>query len=237
MGSELRWVQAPVATDRPMERGQTTRWSLVRGAAQGDRESREAFTRLYGPVIRGHLESRLRGRATAEDLHDAVQEVFLQCFKPDNSLLRADPSWPGGFRAFLYGITRNVAHSLAERRRRHQADDLPEMEHTDASLSGQFDREYARALTKEARFLLAARATDGGPAAERLRALTLRYEEGLPTREIARILGQDVTVVYPLMTRARREFRGALLEVLASYHPKDTREALEQRCLEIFAAL
>ena len=54
------------------------------------------------------------------------------------------------------------------------------------------------------------------------------YEKGLPSREIAKELGLDVAAVYPLMTRARKEFRAALLEVIAAYHPEDSREALEQ---------
>jgi hypothetical protein len=43
--------------------------------------------------------------------------------------------------------------------------------------------------------------------------------------------------VYPMMTRARKEFRAALLEVIAAYHPEDSREALESRWQEVFSAL
>jgi DNA-directed RNA polymerase specialized sigma24 family protein len=63
------------------------------------------------------------------------------------------------------------------------------------------------------------------------------YEKGLPSREIATELGLDVAAVYPLMTRARKEFRAALLEVIGEYHPDDSREELEARWSEVFSAL
>ena len=43
-------------------------------------------------------------------------------------------------------------------------------------------------------------------------------------------------VVIPRI-RPKTLFRAALLEVLASYHPEDTKEELERRCVEIFTAL
>ena len=45
----------------------------------------------------------------AAELEDVVQEVFVTCFKEDGPLSRADPERPGGFRAYLYGVVRNVA--------------------------------------------------------------------------------------------------------------------------------
>ncbi|MBK8268830.1 MAG: hypothetical protein IPK83_11220 [Planctomycetes bacterium] len=38
---------------------------------------------------------------TRGDLDDAVQDVFLECFRPDGALDRLDVHRPGGFRAFL----------------------------------------------------------------------------------------------------------------------------------------
>ena len=52
---------------------------------------------------------------TAE-LDDVVQEVFLACFKEDGPLSRADPERPGGFRAYLYGVVRNVARGVEKKR-------------------------------------------------------------------------------------------------------------------------
>ncbi len=234
-------MRGPPGIILAMDRGDSTCWTLVRSAAAGDPESRETFSRLYGPVIRAYLAARWRLTPSDEEVADGAQEVFLQCFKPGGALARAESDRPGGFRAFLYGITRNVAGTLEaarQRRRRAQdSDELDGVESDDASASRVFDRAFAQALTREARRLLASRADAGGQAALRLRALELMYERGLPSRDIAVELALDVAAVYPLMTRARKEFRAALLEVLAAYHPTDTREELERRCIEIFSAL
>jgi RNA polymerase sigma-70 factor (ECF subfamily) len=224
-----------------MERGDSTCWTLVRSAAAGDPQSRATYCSIYGPVIRAYLSARWRRPMDHEEISDGVQEVFLQCFKPGGALLRADAERPGGFRAFLYGITRNVAGTLEAarfRRRREQGmADLDELEGDESTASRVFDQAFAQALTREARKLLADRARAGTPAATRLRALELMYERGLPSREIAKELGLDVAAVYPLMTRARKEFKAALLEVIAGYHPEATREELERHCVEVFAAL
>jgi RNA polymerase sigma factor (sigma-70 family) len=224
-----------------MERADSTCWTLVRSAAAGDPESQAAYCRLYGPVIRAYLSARWRRPADHSEVADGVQEVFLQCFKPGGALGRADEDRPGGFRAFLYGITRNVAGTLeaarARRRREGEGDGLETVPSDDSTMSRIFDRAFAQVLTREARRLLAERASPGTPAATRLRALELMYEKGLPSREIAKEIGLDVAAVYPLMTRARKEFRSALLEVIAAYHPGDTREQLEKRCVEVFSDL
>lgn len=224
-----------------MERADSTCWTLVRSAAAGDPDSRAAYCRLYGPVIRAYLAARWRRPVDHEEVADGVQEVFLQCFKPDGALGRAESDRPGGFRAFLYGIARNVAGTIEtarERRRREQGgEQLDHVPSDESTISQVFDRAFAQVLTREARRLLADRALPGSPAATRLRALELMYEKGLPSREIAKELDLDVAAVYPLMTRARKEFRAALLEVIAAYHPEDTREALERRWSEVFAAL
>jgi RNA polymerase sigma-70 factor (ECF subfamily) len=224
-----------------MERSDSTCWTLVRSAAAGDPESQAAYCRLYGPVIRAYLSARWRRPADHEEVSDGVQEVFLQCFKPGGALGRAEQDRPGGFRAFLYGITRNVAGTLEAariRRQRVQGEaDLDAVSSDEATMSQVFDRAFAQVLTQEARRLLAERAEPGSPAATRLRALELMYEKGLPSREVAKELGLDVAVVYPLLTRARKEFRATLLEVIASYHPADTKEDLERRWAEVFSAL
>jgi RNA polymerase sigma-70 factor (ECF subfamily) len=222
-----------------MERGDSTCWTLVRAAASGDAESREAFSRLYGPVIRSYLSARWRVPALHEEVADGVQEVFLQCFKPGGALGRASSDRAGGFRAYLFGIVRNVAGTLEEARRRRRAvpAEMDAVESDDASLSRVFDRAFARALTREARRLMEDRSGGEGHAALRVRALELMYEHGLPARDVAARMNLDVSAVYIHLSRGRKEFRAALLEVLAGYHPSDSREDLEKRCVEIFSAL
>lgn len=224
-----------------MDRADSTCWTLVRSAAAGDPDSQVTYCRLYGPVITAYLAARWRRPQDHQEVVDGVQEVFLQCFKPGGALGRADQDRPGGFRAFLYGITRNVAGTIEAARQRHRreggGDGLEAVPTDESTVSQVFDRAFAQVLTREARRLLASRAEPGSPAATRLKALQLMYEKGLPSREIAKELDLDVAAVYPLMTRARKEFRAALLEVIAEYHPGETREELEQRWSEVFSAL
>src|SRR6187549_3464929 len=103
-----------------MERTDSTCWTLVRSAAAGDPDSQVTYCRLYGPVITAYLAARWRRPQDHQEVVDGVQEVFLQCFKPGGALGRADQDRPGGFRAFLYGITRNVAGTIESARQRYR---------------------------------------------------------------------------------------------------------------------
>ena len=85
----------------------STCWTVIQAAAAGSATDRQAFARRYGPVVRAYLATRWRSSPCLHDLDDAVQEVFVECFKPDGVLDRADRD--RGFRPFLYGVVRNVA--------------------------------------------------------------------------------------------------------------------------------
>lgn len=211
----------------------------MRDAAAGDAESREEFSRLYDPIVRSYLAARWRRSLEDEDVSDGVQEVLLQCFKEGGALGRVLDDRPGGFRAYLYGVARNVAATLeAARARRPVNDDgLDAVPSDEATLSRAFDRAFARALTREARRIMESRADRGENARHRARALALMYEEGLPAREVAARMGVDVAAVYIHLSRGRKEFREALVEALARHHPGESEAELERRCVEIFAAL
>lgn len=225
-----------------MDRENSTCWTLVRRAAEGDPDSRAAYCRLYGPVIKAYLAARWHLSFDHEEVQDGTQEVFMQCLKPNGALSRVESDRPGGFRAFLYGVTRNVAGTIeasrARRRNETQDENLDARNDADdPTMSRIFDRAFAVVLTKEARRLMAERAEPGSGAETRLKLLELMYEDGLPSRDIADRLGLDTDAVYRSLTRARREFKAALLEVIAGYHPNDSREELERRCIEVFSAL
>ncbi|HMS16803.1 MAG TPA: hypothetical protein PKA37_08170 [Planctomycetota bacterium] len=219
-----------------MKARDSTCWTLVRGAASGDPESLESFSHFYGPVIRTYLSARWRCSLEHEDVGDGAREIFLQCLKPGGALSRVDDQQPGGFRGYLYGITRNVALSLDARRMRARHEGLPpSLESDDPTLSAVFDRAFAAAITREARELFQVRAQRSPNAYLRYRALELTYERGARAEEVGRELGLAGTAVYALVSRARKEFRATLLQVMASYHPEDTRAELERRCTELFS--
>jgi DNA-directed RNA polymerase specialized sigma24 family protein len=150
---------------------QATCWTLIRAAAGGAPREREEFARRYVPVLRAYLAARWRGSPLFQDLDDAVQDVFVECLRPRGALDHLDPARNGGFRAFLYGVARNVALRRESRRPREEA------MHTDApldavaddrsSLSHVFDRAWAKAILREAARVQEQRARAAGEAAAR----------------------------------------------------------------------
>jgi RNA polymerase sigma-70 factor (ECF subfamily) len=109
-----------------MSTQESTCWTVIAAAAAGCAAQRAAFAQRYQPVIRAYLAARWRTTPYLHDLDDAVQDVFVACFQRDGLLARAERDRPGGFRAFLYGVVRNVARRLEARRGRDRqaADDV-----------------------------------------------------------------------------------------------------------------
>ena len=69
----------------------STCWTVIRGAAAGNPADRDAFARRYVRVVRAYLAARWRASPNLQDLDDAVQEVFVECFRHDGVLEQADP--------------------------------------------------------------------------------------------------------------------------------------------------
>jgi RNA polymerase sigma-70 factor (ECF subfamily) len=221
----------------------STCWTIIEAAAAGGRVEREAFASCYGPAVRGYLAARWRNSSQQGDLDDAVQEVFLECFKQDGVLDRAERDRPGGFRAFLYGVTRNVARRQETERLRAREQQPPAdgvldgVEADEDSLSRVFDRAWARALVREAAHRHEAHAAALDEAAQRrVELLRLRFHEGLPIREIAQRWRADPAELHREYAKARREFRHALLDTLAIHHP-GTLPELERECANLLALL
>ena len=212
---------------------------MIRGAAAGREEEREEFARRYLPVVRSYLGYRWRDTRLTAEVDDAVQEVFYDCFRDDGVLARADPERPGGFRAFLYGVARNVARRVETRRARRRevqpgSSGVPEPADED-SLTAAFDRAWAVSILRQAveRHAETAR-TKTEAARRRVEILTLRFREGIPLREIADRFELDPARVHKEYAIARDEFRSALLEVVAFHHP-GSRAEVERECLELIA--
>jgi RNA polymerase sigma-70 factor (ECF subfamily) len=220
-----------------------TRWTLIRKAAHGFAPDRDDFALLYEPVVRRYLEGRWRHTPFEGEIDDAVQEVFLDCFRENGALNRVTPGGPGGFRAFLFGVTRNAArHVERAAARRRQAERALEREHEGAAeedphLSRVFDRAFAEAIVRAAGERQRERATEHGAAAQaRVELLRLRFEDGLPLREIARLWGEDPDRLHHEYARARREFHEALAEVVAYHHPGTPGE-VEEECRKLLGLL
>jgi RNA polymerase sigma-70 factor (ECF subfamily) len=221
---------------------ESTCWTVIQAAAAGSTADRNAFARRYGPVVRAALAARWRSSPCLYELDDAVQEVFVECFKQGGILARAERGHPGGFRAFLYGVVRHVALRLEARRargRERQPDgqELLRLPSDESSLSRTFDRAWAKALLREAgRQMEQDAPTRGAAAVRRVELLRLRFYKDLPIRDIARRWGMEAAVLHHEYARARQEFKTALLQVVAFHHPGSAAE-VAQECADLLALL
>jgi len=232
-----------VRTDRTEDRAVETCWALVQAAARGDREARADFAVRYVPVVRAALAARWEGSPFLREIEDAVQDLFVECFRVKGAIEGADPSRPGGFRAYLRGVVQNIAARVERRagqdmrKREPKEIDPGKLVAADTRLSIAFDRAWARSIMREAGGLHASRAKAQGAAAEkRLQILRLRFEEGLPIRDIAPRLGMEPSVAHHEFARARKDFRTALNQVVAFYRPGST-EDVDRECGELLRLL
>jgi RNA polymerase sigma factor (sigma-70 family) len=204
---------------------ETTCWTLIEAAARGSANEREQFAQHYLGPIRAYLMARWQSPGYRQLVDDAVQEVFVECLRPDGPLMRVDQQRTGNFRAYLFGVVRNVARRVesrqaADRKRTGQPVDLHGLVTDETSLSKIFDRAWAQSIMRQARDRQREVACQSGEEAlRRVELLRLRFEEGLAIREIADQWQMDPSVLHHQYSKARKEFREALIEVVAFHHP------------------
>ncbi|MEE8106362.1 MAG: sigma-70 family RNA polymerase sigma factor [Planctomycetota bacterium] len=207
----------------------STRWTVIRGAAAGDESARRHFAGRYEPVIRSYLGARWRGSPLLAEVDDATQDVFVACFSEGGALSRVEEDGPGRFRSYLFGVTRNIARRVEEKgqRRREQSLESDQIA-GDRSLSDVFDRAWARQLVHRAARLHRSRASDDR-AKKRVELLELRFGDGLPIREIAARWGADAAALHREYAKARSEFQDALREVVRDEEGGGP-ESIEKEC-------
>jgi RNA polymerase sigma-70 factor (ECF subfamily) len=215
---------------------ESTCWTVIRAAAAGSPTDRDELARRYLGVVRAYLAARWRGSALRPDLDDAVQEVFVECFRQGGALEAAGDGRVPAFRAFLYGVVRNVARRFESRPVR-AAGPLPDLAAKEDDLSRLFERTWARAIMAEAAQLQSRRAGERGPeAVRRVELLRLRFEDNLPIRTIAQRWGVPAAALHHAYAVARQEFKAALLEVVAFHHPAGPAE-VEQEAANLLNSL
>jgi len=213
-----------------------TSWSNIFGASAGDAEARQRFAATYEPVVRVYLEARWANLTLASQVDDGVQDVFVECFRPNGILEKVTPEAVPSFRGYLFGVIKNVA-------RRYEAKvrvaTLPEqLEANDTSASAAFDREYALALMREASFIQAALAKQSGAAAERrVELLQLRFGQSMPVREIAKKWDVDPAWVHHQYATARNEFHDALRLLIKQHDAQLSATEIDQRCRNLLRAI
>jgi RNA polymerase sigma-70 factor (ECF subfamily) len=219
-----------------MSTSESTCWTVIRAAAAGSPADRDELARRYLGVVRAYLAARWRGSNLLPDLDDAVQEVFVECFRQGGVLEAAGDGRVPGFRAFLYGVVRNVARRFESRPVR-AAGPLPDIPANEKSLSRLFERSWAQAIMIEAAQLQRQQADESGPeAVQRVEVLRLRFEENLPIRTIAERWGVPAARLHHAYALARQEFKAALLKVVAFHHPRSPAE-VEQEAASLLKAL
>ncbi len=224
-----------------MDSTEHTCWTMIHRAANGDAEQRDAFARRYRDVIFAYLAARWRHSPLYPQVDDAAQEVFVECYREDGALGRVSPDRPGGFRAYLYGVVRNVARrieSSRSRRREVQPDSmLEEQADSDGQLSQVFDRSWAKATMRDAAVRMAELAADAGNDAQRrVELLRLRFQESLPIRDIAKRWKVDAEQLHRQYARARADFKVALVEVLGFYE-SGSKPDIEKEAARLLALL
>jgi RNA polymerase sigma-70 factor (ECF subfamily) len=226
--------------DVSLSRQHATCWDLVGAAAAGPGAARSAFAGSYLPLIRSCLAERWRRSPLASLLDDAVQEVFVECFRHGGPLARAAAD-KGAFRPFLLGIVRNVARRFEERghgKERLATESVVDgAEARDQRLTRMFDRDWASMLRREAGELQASRARDAGDGADkRVELLRLRFRDGLPIREIAAKWHVDAAWLHHEYAKARDEFRICLREVVG-FHAVRSERDLDDECRRLLDLL
>jgi RNA polymerase sigma-70 factor, ECF subfamily len=172
---------------------------VIERARAGDAR---AFEQIIDHYERRVISTAWRMLGNREDARDAAQEVFLRAYKYLGSF---NPE--RDFSGWVYRITVNVCHDVA--RKRGRADQFKSLE---AELElGRFETlssgeniEQAAIHSQEQEMI--ARALSALSKKERA-AIVLRDLEGLPTEEVARILGSSQATVRSQVASARAKIK------------------------------
>ncbi len=161
---------------------------LVKLAKAGDAK---AFEHIMVQQERQVFRTALRLLGRIEDAQDASQEVFLRLHR---HLRRFDDA--RAFSPWLYRVTVNVCRDISARKKRDEGVSLEAFEPAVTPPSDSLEDER-RIVALGLRRL---------PEKERA-ALVLRDIEGLPTAEVARILGSSQATVRSQISSARLKIK------------------------------
>ena len=164
----------------------------------GDSRHRQALLDVYDdalPAVYGYLKPRCGDWALAEDL--AAETFLAACDSVQRNLVREVTV------AWLIGIARHKLVDHWRREARHERRLSAVAELTDATDDPWDATVDAAAIERTLRNL----------GAVNRAALTLRYLDGLPVAEVARMLDRTVLATDQVLARARRAFRESFGEV------------------------
>jgi len=185
--------------DDAREKNSSLPISLIERAQAGETA---AFEQIITSYQRKIMSTAWRMLGNQEDARDATQETFLRAYKYLGSF-RLDQDFAG----WLYRIVINVCRDYARKRSRHDHFSSFEVERERGSLDSIASSENieAAAIKSQERALIAA-AVETLSKKERA-AIVLRDLEGLPTDEVARILGTSQATVRSQVASARAKIK------------------------------
>jgi RNA polymerase sigma-70 factor (ECF subfamily) len=179
--------------------------ALARRSRQGDMEAFGSLVTMYERRIYALVARILGATATADDIDDTVQDIFVQAW-------RALPRFRGDsrFSTWLYRIATNMAIKQWHRRKRHRLvvaeEDLSEFERGRLSDPAQSPADRAELLAQNKALM---DAVDRLPDKHRSVVL-LHYFEDYSCEEIAAILECSVGTVWSRLHYACRKLKGSL---------------------------
>jgi RNA polymerase sigma-70 factor (ECF subfamily) len=196
----------------PADEGPGASLRLVIEKAQGGDAA--AFDQLIVFFQRKVVSTAWRVLGNQDDALDASQEVFIKLHRYLHTF-RVDQD----FSAWLYRLIVNACHDTRKRRPRHVS---LEEERERGGLEGlrSSDDVEASAMVAEDESIIAA-ALETLSEKERA-ALVLRDLEGLPTDEVAKILGSSATTVRSQICSARakiKQFRDRVMREGRRFRP------------------
>jgi RNA polymerase sigma-70 factor (ECF subfamily) len=166
---------------------------LLAAARAGDVAAFERLMRRYERLV---LVTALRLAGSMPDAQDISQEVFLKLYRNLGKLEEdALTTW-------LYRVTVNACYDL--RRRRGRRPESPVEEAGQLAAAGDNPQQ---ALTEAERRRVLELSLRMLPEKERA-AIVLRDLEGLPTPEVARVLGSSEATVRSQISKGRVKMRG-----------------------------
>jgi RNA polymerase sigma factor (sigma-70 family) len=187
-----------------MDDSPETTQTLVRRAAEGDREAADVLFVRYAPAIRRWAHGRLpRWARDIADTSDLVQETLLRTFR---NLHRFDYRGEGALHAYL---RQGVMNGIREELRRHAS--RPRQETIEADLKDDGASPLEAAIGHEAldRYELALASL----SPEEREAIIARLELGLTHQEIADAL------VKPSADAARMMVARAMVQLARAMNP------------------
>ena len=112
---------AAVRWGRNLDYSRMTSWVLVGLAGTDEDLAQREFALRYEKFVRRILAKRWLGTVFRTYFDDAIQEVFVECFKPNGVIEKANAQNGNSFRTYLFQVASHVAARFERTHQRQQS--------------------------------------------------------------------------------------------------------------------